>query len=87
MSRRLPWTRFPPQRSRTLRLELKSKYTIIMVTHNMQQAVRISDKTAFFLLGRSRRVSESPINCFPCRRIKEQKTILQEGLVDYEKSI
>ena len=31
--------------------ELKSKYTVIMVTHNMQQAVRISDRTAFFLLG------------------------------------
>ena len=34
-----------------LALELKKKYTIIIVTHNMQQAVRISDKTAFFLLG------------------------------------
>ncbi|HPJ65883.1 MAG TPA: phosphate ABC transporter ATP-binding protein PstB [Flexilinea sp.] len=32
-------------------LELKNQYTIIIVTHNMQQAVRISDKTAFFLLG------------------------------------
>ena len=32
-------------------IELKSKYTIVIVTHNMQQAVRISDKTAFFLLG------------------------------------
>lgn len=32
-------------------LELKEKYTIAMVTHNMQQAVRVSDKTAFFLLG------------------------------------
>ena len=32
-------------------LELKDKYTIIMVTHNMQQAVRVSDYTAFFLLG------------------------------------
>ncbi len=32
-------------------LELKEKYTIIIVTHNMQQATRISDKTAFFLLG------------------------------------
>lgn len=31
---------------------LKEKYTIIMVTHNMQQAIRISDDTAFFLLGR-----------------------------------
>ncbi|HHZ14144.1 MAG: phosphate ABC transporter ATP-binding protein PstB [Caldicoprobacterales bacterium] len=34
-----------------LALELKKKYTIIMVTHNMQQATRISDKTAFFLMG------------------------------------
>ncbi len=34
-----------------LTLNLKKKYTIIIVTHNMQQAVRISDKTAFFLLG------------------------------------
>ncbi len=34
-----------------LAIELKKKYTIIMVTHNMQQAVRISDNTAFFLLG------------------------------------
>ena len=32
-------------------MDLKKKYTIIMVTHNMQQAARISDKTAFFLLG------------------------------------
>ena len=32
-------------------MQLKEKYTIITVTHNMQQAVRISDKTAFFLLG------------------------------------
>ena len=34
-----------------LAMELKEKYTIVIVTHNMQQAVRISDKTAFFLLG------------------------------------
>ena len=34
-----------------LAVELKKSYTIIMVTHNMQQAARISDKTAFFLLG------------------------------------
>ena len=32
-------------------LELKKEYTIIIVTHSMQQAARISDKTAFFLLG------------------------------------
>ena len=34
-----------------LAMTLKEKYTIIIVTHNMQQAVRISDRTAFFLLG------------------------------------
>lgn len=34
-----------------LAMELKDKYTIVVVTHNMQQAARISDKTAFFLLG------------------------------------
>ena len=34
-----------------LAMELKGKYTIVIVTHNMQQATRISDKTAFFLLG------------------------------------
>ena len=34
-----------------LMAELKQKYTVVIVTHNMQQAARISDKTAFFLLG------------------------------------
>ena len=34
-----------------LAVELKKDYTIVMVTHNIQQAARISDKTAFFLLG------------------------------------
>ncbi len=34
-----------------LTLELKSRYTVVIVTHNMQQALRISDRTAFFLLG------------------------------------
>ena len=32
-------------------MELKKDYTIVMVTHNMQQAVRVSDNTAFFLMG------------------------------------
>ena len=39
-----------PER-RALVQDLKKDYTIIMVTHNMQQATRVSDKTAFFLLG------------------------------------
>ena len=34
-----------------LAMQLKEQYTIVIVTHNMQQAVRISDRTAFFLLG------------------------------------
>ena len=34
-----------------LAMELKNKYTVVMVTHNMQQAARVSDNTAFFLLG------------------------------------
>ena len=34
-----------------LALELKDKYTIVIVTHNMQQAARVSDKTGFFMLG------------------------------------
>ena len=34
-----------------LTLSLKDKVTVIIVTHNMQQALRVSDKTAFFLLG------------------------------------
>ena len=41
----------PTSKIEDLAAELKKDYTIIMVTHNMQQAARISDKTAFFLLG------------------------------------
>ena len=39
------------QKTEELMIELKKNYTVIIVTHNMQQATRISDKTAFFLLG------------------------------------
>ena len=42
-----------------LAVELKKDYTIVMVTHNMQQAARISDKTAFFLLGEVIEFSET----------------------------
>ena len=41
----------PTSKIEDLALQLKENYTIVMVTHNMQQAVRISDQTAFFLLG------------------------------------
>ena len=40
------------QKIEDLALELKGKYTIVIVTHSMQQALRISDRTAFFLLGK-----------------------------------
>ncbi|REJ75250.1 MAG: phosphate ABC transporter ATP-binding protein [Acidobacteria bacterium] len=40
------------QKIEELVVELKKKYTIVIVTHNMQQAARISDKTAFFMLGK-----------------------------------
>ena len=42
------------QKIEDLALELKEKYTIVIVTHSMQQALRISDRTAFFLLGKLR---------------------------------
>ena len=41
----------PTSKIEELAIELKNRYTIVIVTHNMQQAVRISDNTAFFLLG------------------------------------
>ena len=40
------------QKIEELVLELKERYTIIIVTHNMQQAARVSDVTAFFYMGR-----------------------------------
>ena len=64
-----------------LAMELKKDYTIVMVTHNMQQAVRVSDNTAFFLLGE---VVNTTIqkNCFQYRKIKRQKITLREDLVN-----
>ena len=46
-----------------LALELKKRYTIVIVTHNMQQAVRISDQTAFFLLGELVEIGETEALC------------------------
>lgn len=51
MNRPLQLVPFPSMKIEDLALELKKNYTIIIVTHNMQQASRISDKTAFFLTG------------------------------------
>ena len=54
-----------------LALELKKDYTIIIVTHSMQQAKRISNKTAFFLLGRSLNLTK-PRNFFQTRLMNAQ---------------
>jgi phosphate transport system ATP-binding protein len=51
--------------------ELKLRYTIVIVTHNMQQATRVSDKTAFFLLGE---IVESGTTEELFTRPKEQRT-------------
>ena len=50
-----------------LALELKKKYTIAIVTHNMQQAARISDQTAFFLLGEM-------VECAPTKTLFDTPT-------------
>ena len=51
-NRRAPWTRNPREQIEDLIYELKRNYTIAIVTHNMQQAARVSDLTAFFNQGR-----------------------------------
>ena len=67
-----------------LAAELKNKYTIVMVTHNMQQAARISDKTAFFLLGEVIEYADTEKLCSRFRRIRGQRTISQEDSVKEE---
>lgn len=64
-----------------LALELKKDYTIVIVTHNMQQASRISDKTAFFLLGELIEYGETT-ELFANPKIQKQKNILLVDLVD-----
>ncbi len=72
----------------TLKIEelmetLKKKYTVVIVTHNMQQAARVSDDTAFFLVGEvSRRMQ--PLRSLQDPGINGQKTTSPDGLVDFE---
>jgi len=61
-----------------LMLELKKKYTIVTVTHNMQQAARVADYTAFFHLGKLIEYDETE-TIFVNPKEKKQKIILQEG--------
>lgn len=62
-------------------LKLKNDYTIVMVTHNMQQALRISDETAFFLLGEMVECN-STTQFSQIRRISVPKNTLREGLAN-----
>ena len=64
-----------------LAMELKKDYTIAIVTYNMQQAVRMSANTAFFLLGEVWNATIQK-NCFQYRKIKRQKITLREDLVN-----
>ena len=56
------------QRIEELVYDLKTQYTIVIVTHNMQQAARVSDLTAFFWLGQTDRVRARPTRSSPIRR-------------------
>ena len=64
-----------------LAMELKKDYTIAIVTYNMQQAVRMSANTAFFLFGEVWNATIQK-NCFQYRKIKRQKITLREDLVN-----
>ena len=61
--------------------ELKKDFSIVIVTHNMQQAARISDKTAFFLSGKLWSI-QIQTNYLRLLQISVQKIILQVALVD-----
>ena len=52
MSQRAPSIRWPPRRSRNSSESWSKRYTIVIVTHSMQQAARVSDKTVFFYVRR-----------------------------------
>ena len=69
-----------------LAMELKSDYTIVIVTHNMQQAARISDKTAIFSAGRAGGVRPRPRPCSPCPRTSARKTTSRAGSADTERN-
>ncbi len=64
-----------------LAVELKKDYTIVIVTHNMQQAARISDKTAFFLLGEVIEFGETE-QIFSMPKNKKTEDYITGGLVD-----
>jgi phosphate transport system ATP-binding protein len=66
MSQQARLTRYPHKKLKSLYLILKKEFTILVVTHNMQQAARVSDHTAFLYMGklveysRTRRMFTNP---------------------------
>lgn len=61
--------------------DLKKKYTVVVVTHNMQQAVRVSDDTAFFLVGDMVEFGDTK-TISHIHRTREQRITSQGGLVN-----
>jgi phosphate transport system ATP-binding protein len=62
--------------------KLKTNYTIVIVTHNMQQAARISDKTAFFLSGELVEIGKTR-QIFSCPKDSRTRDYIQQGIVPY----
>ena len=67
--------------------ELKKDYTIVIVTHNMQQASRVSDHTAFFYIGRTDRVRRDPENLHQSQGKDRRKITSPGDLVDRDESV
>ena len=66
--------------------DLASKYTIVIVTHNMQQAARISNRTAFFLTGEILEIDDTK-KYLPIRPIQRRKNISPDVLADEEETM
>jgi phosphate transport system ATP-binding protein len=72
MNRQAPWIRSQTSKIEDSANGIKKNYTNVIVTHNMQQAARISDKTAFFLLGEVVEFAETE-TLFPCRKTSARR--------------
>ena len=82
-----PWTPSPPPRLRNWQWSSRTEYTIVMVTHNMQQAVRVSPTRQLSSCWERLWNTAKPSRCSPCPRTSAPRTTSQEGLVDMRTSI
>ncbi len=69
------------QKTEELMVELKKNYTVIIVTHNMQQAARVADKTAFFFMGDLIEYGKTE-QILKIHRGRKQKHMSADSLVD-----